>query len=101
DEDTDPSLLKKNVVLKENRRLSTDYIVGEYLGSGKFGEVKRCEEKQTGGQFAAKFVPIASNEDLESVQNEIAIMNRLRHPRLIQLYDAYSRKSEVVMVLEL
>lgn len=72
-----------------------------HIQSGKFGEVKRCEEKQTGGQFAAKFVPIASNEDLESVQNEIAIMNRLRHPRLIQLYDAYSRKSEVVMVLEL
>ncbi|TPP62975.1 Myosin light chain kinase smooth muscle [Fasciola gigantica] len=101
DEDTDPNLLKKNVVLKENRRLSADYIVGEYLGSGKFGEVKRCEEKQTGGHFAAKFVPIASKDDWQSVQNEIAIMNRLKHPRLIQLYDAYSSKSEVVMVLEL
>ncbi|CAH8476870.1 unnamed protein product [Dicrocoelium dendriticum] len=81
--------------------VTTDYIIGEYLGSGKFGEVKRCEEKRSGGEFAAKFVPIASKDDLDSVQNEIAIMNKLRHPRLIQLYDAYQYKNEVVMVLEL
>ncbi|KAF8565655.1 hypothetical protein P879_05502 [Paragonimus westermani] len=69
--------------------------------SGKFGEVKRCVERNTGGHFAAKFVPIASAEDRQSIQNEIAIMNKLRHPRLIQLYDAYAYKDEVVMVLEL
>ncbi|KAF5395333.1 Myosin light chain kinase smooth muscle [Paragonimus heterotremus] len=69
--------------------------------SGKFGEVKRCIERITGGHFAAKFIPIASKEDWQSIQNEIAIMNKLRHPRLIQLYDAYAYKDEVVMVLEL
>ncbi|OON23151.1 hypothetical protein X801_00940 [Opisthorchis viverrini] len=68
--------------------------------SGKFGEVKRCEEIRTGSAFAAKFVPIAHKDDWESVQNEVAIMNKLRHPRLIQLYDAYAVKSEVVLVLE-
>ncbi|KAA3677570.1 myosin-light-chain kinase [Paragonimus westermani] len=69
--------------------------------SGKFGEVKRCVERNTGGHFAAKFIPIASSEDWQSIENEIAIMNKLRHPRLIQLYDAYAYKDEVVMVLEL
>ncbi|KER24261.1 hypothetical protein T265_08052 [Opisthorchis viverrini] len=101
DEDTDPKLLKKNVSIKENTPFTRDYKIGEYLGSGKFGEVKRCEEIRTGSAFAAKFVPIAHKDDWESVQNEVAIMNKLRHPRLIQLYDAYAVKSEVVLVLEL
>ncbi|VDP32158.1 unnamed protein product [Schistosoma curassoni] len=69
--------------------------------SGKFGEVKRCQEKKTGREFAAKFVPIASEEDMNSVLNEIAVMNKLRHPRLIQLYDAYQIDEEVTLVLEL
>ncbi|VDP28372.1 unnamed protein product [Schistosoma margrebowiei] len=71
------------------------------FNSGKFGEVKRCQEKKTGREFAAKFVPIASEEDMNSILNEIAVMNKLRHPRLIQLYDAYQIDEEVTLVLEL
>uniref|UniRef100_A0A3Q0KKC3 Serine/threonine kinase n=1 Tax=Schistosoma mansoni TaxID=6183 RepID=A0A3Q0KKC3_SCHMA len=101
DQDTDPFLLTKNVTLQRNTDIRTYYNVGVYLGSGKFGEVKRCQEKKTGREFAAKFVPIASEEDMNSVLNEIAVMNTLRHPRLIQLYDAYQIDEEVTLVLEL
>ncbi|CAH8531241.1 unnamed protein product [Schistosoma guineensis] len=101
DQDTDPFLLTKNVTLQRNTDIRTYYNVGVYLGSGKFGEVKRCQEKKTGREFAAKFVPIASEEDMNSVLNEIAVMNKLRHPRLIQLYDAYQIDEEVTLVLEL
>ncbi|CAH8537700.1 unnamed protein product [Schistosoma margrebowiei] len=101
DQDTDPFLLTKNVTLQRNTDIRTYYNVGVYLGSGKFGEVKRCQEKKTGREFAAKFVPIASEEDMNSILNEIAVMNKLRHPRLIQLYDAYQIDEEVTLVLEL
>ncbi|CAH8527843.1 unnamed protein product [Heterobilharzia americana] len=101
DQDTDPFLLTKNVTLQKNTDVRDYYKVGVYLGSGKFGEVKRCQEIKTGREFAAKFVPIASKEDMDSVMNEIAIMNTLRHPRLIQLYDAYQIDEEVTLVLEL
>nr|CAH8848602.1 unnamed protein product [Trichobilharzia regenti] len=101
DQDTDPFLLTKNVTLRKNADVRTYYTIGVYLGSGKFGEVKRCQEIKTGREFAAKFVPIASKEDMDSVMNEIAIMNTLRHPRLIQLYDAYHLDNEVTLVLEL
>ncbi|VDP65197.1 unnamed protein product [Schistosoma mattheei] len=33
---------------------------------------------------------------MNSVLNEIAVMNKLRHPRLIQLYDAYQIDEEYV-----
>ncbi|CAH8848665.1 unnamed protein product [Trichobilharzia szidati] len=101
DQDTDPFLLTKNVTLRKNTDVKSYYTIGVYLGSGKFGEVKRCQEIKTGREFAAKFVPIASKEDMDSVMNEIAIMNTLRHPRLIQLYDAYHLDNEVTLVLEL
>ncbi|TNN12301.1 Myosin light chain kinase, smooth muscle isoform 1 [Schistosoma japonicum] len=101
DQDTDPFLLTKNVTLQRDTDIRTYYSIGVYLGSGKFGEVKRCQEKKTGREFAAKFVSITSEEDMNSILNEIAIMNTLRHPRLIQLYDAYHFDEEVTLVLEL
>ncbi|CAH8494956.1 unnamed protein product [Schistosoma turkestanicum] len=38
---------------------------------------------------------------MNNVLNEIAVMNTLKHPRLIQLYDAYQIDEEVTLVLEL
>ncbi|VEL12970.1 unnamed protein product [Protopolystoma xenopodis] len=68
---------------------------------GKFGEVKRCRERETGLEFAIKLVPINSAEDKQIVMNEIRIMNRLYHPRLIQLHDAFQTPQQIAMVVEL
>ena len=33
--------------------------------------------------------------------NEIQVMNQLSHPNIIQLYDAYEVRNQVVLILEL
>ncbi|VDK87338.1 unnamed protein product [Dibothriocephalus latus] len=51
--------------------------------------------------MAAKVIPIHSPEDTESVMNEVSIMNKLRHARLIQLYDVYTRPDKITLIMEL
>lgn len=40
-------------------------------------------------------------KDKEAVQQEIDVMNTLRHPRLVQLIDAYAHGREITMVMDL
>ncbi|PAA57205.1 hypothetical protein BOX15_Mlig033628g1 [Macrostomum lignano] len=101
DDDTDPMVLKKKVEVKENSKVETDYTIHEVIGSGRFGEVCRCTEKATSKQFAAKYLKAGTEDERESVANEIAIMKRLKHPRLLQLYDACLFKDEYVLIVEL
>jgi len=63
--------------------------------------VHRVVEKSTGNSFAAKFLSTPSQADKETVKSEIGIMSQLRHPRLINLHDAFEEDDEMVMVYEL
>ncbi|KAL3313163.1 putative myosin light chain kinase 3, partial [Cichlidogyrus casuarinus] len=101
EDDTDPNLLKRKIEIKEDREFTADYEVIEHLGSGKFGEVKRCRELATNQEFACKMVTIHREMDRSDVYNEIKIMQMLRHARLIQLYDVYSLPDCMYLVLEL
>lgn len=68
---------------------------------GKFGEVKKCKEFRTAREFAAKFIGTPRPQDRKEVEHEINIMKKLKHKRLLQLYDAFSAKNEMCLVLEM
>lgn len=72
-----------------------------YRFRGKFGTVYKVREKSTGFHLAAKFVPILKRGDRGAVSLEIEMMNRLQHPMIIQLYDAYEYNKMMCVVLEL
>uniref|UniRef100_A0A8C8SYW7 Myosin light chain kinase family, member 4 n=1 Tax=Peromyscus maniculatus bairdii TaxID=230844 RepID=A0A8C8SYW7_PERMB len=72
----------------------------EILGGGRFGQVHKCEEKATGLKLAAKIIKIRGAKDKEDVKNEISIMNQLDHVNLIQLYDAFETKHDIILVME-
>jgi len=76
------------------------YDVYEELGKGAFGAIHRCVEKATGKTFIAKFVNTPSMHDKITVRNEINMYNNLHHPKLLNLYDAYEDKYEMVMIHE-
>ena len=71
------------------------------LNSGKFGDVNRCQEIATGHELAAKCIPYSSQDEKEAVMNEVEIMRKLRHPRLIQLYDVFVQRDRITLVMEL
>lgn len=61
----------------------------------------KIREKPTGFYLAAKYVPILKRGDRGAVALEIEMMNRLQHPKIIQLYDAYEYNKMMCVVLEL
>lgn len=75
--------------------------------SGQFAIVKRCREKSTGGQFAAKFIKkrqsTASSRGVrrEEIEREVDILRQIRHPNVVTLHDAYENRTDVVLILEL
>ncbi|KAL5963410.1 Myosin light chain kinase smooth muscle [Taenia solium] len=101
DGDTKTFLLNRNVTIKEGVSAEKEYRICEFLGSGKFGDVNRCEEKSTGYELAAKVVPYSCLDEKENVMNEVGIMCRLRHPRLIQLYDVFIQCDRITLIMEL
>ena len=77
------------------------YDIYEELGSGAFGAVHRAVEKATGRTFVAKFVNTPYSADKATVRSEINMMNQLHHPKLLNLYDAFEDKHEMVLINEL
>jgi hypothetical protein len=63
--------------------------------------VMKCVQFESGETFAAKFVQCTSREDRRNVEREIEIMNLLRSPKLLQLFDAYENgRNEMCLITE-
>ncbi|KAM9496071.1 death-associated protein kinase 2-like [Clarias gariepinus] len=83
------------------------YEIGEELGSGQFAIVKRCKEKSTGLEFAAKFIKKRQSRvsrrgvRREEIEREVNILQHLQHPNIISLHDVYENRTDVVLILEL
>lgn len=95
-----------------------------FFGRGRFGQVHKCEEKATGLKLAAKIIKTIGRKDKvkavwcgsllavvftplsispspqDEVKNEITVMNHLDHVNLIQLYDAFESKNDIVLIME-
>ncbi|KAM4747070.1 death-associated protein kinase 2 [Rhinophrynus dorsalis] len=83
------------------------YNISDELGSGQFAIVKKCREKRTGVDYAAKFIKKrqsrASRRGVtrEEIEREVNILQDIQHPNIITLQDVYENKTDVVLILEL
>ncbi|XP_073084846.1 death-associated protein kinase 1 isoform X1 [Manis javanica] len=83
------------------------YDTGEELGSGQFAVVKKCREKSTGLQYAAKFIKKRRTKSSrrgvsrEDIEREVSILKEIQHPNVITLHEVYENKTDVILVLEL
>ncbi|KAL3852250.1 hypothetical protein ACJMK2_015918 [Sinanodonta woodiana] len=79
------------------------YDLKETLGTGAFSEVLLAEEKTEKGKFVA--VKCIDKMGLlgkeESLENEIHVLRRLKHPNIVQLLDVFEDKNYVYLVMEL
>uniref|UniRef100_A0A8C5XR01 Death-associated protein kinase 1 n=1 Tax=Microcebus murinus TaxID=30608 RepID=A0A8C5XR01_MICMU len=83
------------------------YDTGEELGSGQFAVVKKCREKSTGLQYAAKFIKKRRTKSSrrgvsrEDIEREVSILKQVQHPNVITLHEVYESKTDVILILEL
>ncbi|KAM9780115.1 serine/threonine kinase 17a like [Neosynchiropus ocellatus] len=78
-------------------------LVGKELGRGKFAVVKKCMEKSTGKQYAAKFLrKRRKGEDCRmDILNEIAVLESAKaNPYVVALHEVYETNAEIILVLE-
>ncbi|KAM8877714.1 myosin light chain kinase, smooth muscle-like isoform 1-T2 [Synchiropus picturatus] len=85
-----------NVTIDTKHKVRDHYNVLEKLGFGKFGQVFKLSHKESGQVCAGKFFKSKTS----AARQEIKLMNRLHHPRLVQCLAAYDTRSELVMVME-
>ncbi|KAK1159115.1 serine/threonine-protein kinase 17A-like [Acipenser oxyrinchus oxyrinchus] len=100
---------RNGMVSKIQTRIRTDPfknnydIAGKELGRGKFAVVRKCVEKTTGNEHAAKFLrKQRKGEDCRmDIINEIAILEMAKsNPYVVALHEVYETTSEIILVLE-
>ncbi|XP_078120321.1 death-associated protein kinase 3 [Sander vitreus] len=83
------------------------YEMGEELGSGQFAIVRKCKEKSTSIEYAAKFIKkrrLSSSRrgvSREEIEREVNILREIQHSNIITLHDIFENKTDVILILEL
>uniref|UniRef100_A0A8D2ZNQ2 Serine/threonine-protein kinase DCLK2 n=1 Tax=Scophthalmus maximus TaxID=52904 RepID=A0A8D2ZNQ2_SCOMX len=82
--------------------LSDRYKVGRMLGDGNFAVVRECVEHSTGREYALKIINKGKCRGKEHmIQNEVAILRRVKHPNIVLLIEEVDTYNELYLVMEL
>ncbi|TNN63501.1 Serine/threonine-protein kinase DCLK1 [Liparis tanakae] len=82
--------------------ISDRYKVGRMLGDGNFAVVRECVEHSTGREYALKIINKGKCRGKEHmIQNEVAILRRVKHPNIVLLIEEMDTYSELYLVMEL
>ncbi|XP_065348766.1 calcium/calmodulin-dependent protein kinase type II alpha chain isoform X13 [Cloeon dipterum] len=84
-------------------RFSDNYELKEELGKGAFSVVRRCVQKSTGLEFAAKIINTKklSARDFQKLEREARICRKLQHPNIVRLHDSIQEENFHYLVFDL
>uniref|UniRef100_A0A452DNH7 Death-associated protein kinase 2 n=1 Tax=Capra hircus TaxID=9925 RepID=A0A452DNH7_CAPHI len=101
------SMRSPNMETFRQQKVEDFYDIGEELGSGQFAIVKKCREKSTGLEYAAKFIKKRQSPASRrgvcrvEIEREVSILRKVLHPNVITLHDVFENRTDVVLILEL
>lgn len=84
-------------------RFSDNYELKEELGKGAFSIVRRCVQKSTGLEFAAKIINTKklSPRDFQKLEREARICRKLNHPNIVRLHDSIQEELNHYLIFDL
>ncbi|XP_049515410.1 calcium/calmodulin-dependent protein kinase type II delta chain isoform X12 [Dermacentor silvarum] len=84
-------------------RFSDNYELKEELGKGAFSIVRRCVQKSTGLEFAAKIINTKklSSRDFQKLEREARICRKLNHPNIVRLHDSIQEEGYHYLIFDL
>ncbi|XP_012245264.1 calcium/calmodulin-dependent protein kinase type II alpha chain isoform X29 [Bombus vosnesenskii] len=84
-------------------RFSDNYDLKEELGKGAFSVVRRCVQKSTGHEFAAKIINTKklTARDFQKLEREARICRKLQHPNIVRLHDSIQEENHHYLVFDL
>ncbi|KAL8447748.1 hypothetical protein Emag_004209 [Eimeria magna] len=89
-------------VVQQRGHLSDRFQRVKKLGSGAYGEVLLCKDKQTGAERAIKIIKKSSVSAPSSgaLLDEVAVLKQLDHPNIMKLYEFFDDKRNYYLVME-
>jgi serine/threonine protein kinase len=70
--------------------------------SGAFSEVKKAINRETGAAVAIKIIDRAKCAGKEGmISSEIAILKKVEHENIIQLYELFETEAKIYLVMEM
>lgn len=90
-------------VLEKSGRFRDSYQIGPALGSGSFGEVRKCKNKLNQQTRAVKIIRKDALEGNEKIKffYEMEIMKKLDHPNILRIYEVFQDSKRYYLVTEL
>eukprot|EP00002_Diphylleia_rotans_P031033 TRINITY_DN6425_c0_g1_i3.p1 TRINITY_DN6425_c0_g1~~TRINITY_DN6425_c0_g1_i3.p1 ORF type:complete len:347 (-),score=91.87 TRINITY_DN6425_c0_g1_i3:285-1325(-) len=86
----------------EKNNIADTYELLEKLGSGTFATVRMARDRKTGKLWAIKIIDKkAAKADLEMMEREVDIMQRVHHTNIIYMHEIYDTDTKLYLVLEL
>nr|XP_058911151.1 striated muscle preferentially expressed protein kinase isoform X10 [Kogia breviceps] len=85
---------------RRGRRLSDFYDIHQEIGRGAFSYLRRVVERNSGLEFAAKFIP-SQAKPKASAWREARLLARLQHDCILYFHEAFERRRGLVIVTEL
>ncbi|KAI9483278.1 MAG: kinase-like domain-containing protein [Benjaminiella poitrasii] len=87
-----------------NLHLIGDYFIASTIGYGTTGQVKLGIHQKTGIKVAIKIIPRtqldSSTKIKQAVERELAVLQLLNHPNLIELYQIIQDQQNIYFVME-
>lgn len=80
-----------------------EYEIGEILGEGSFGVVKRAVHSKTKEIVAIKIIDkekVKKDSMIENLKKEVSILMVVDHPNIVNLKEVLASKTKIYLVLE-
>jgi calcium/calmodulin-dependent protein kinase I len=93
----------KTGIKQKGKKMSDLYALGDVLGAGAFGQVIAGVSKETGEKVAVKIInlKLVTADDMDAIENEVAVMKELNHPHIVQFFASIRSKSKLYIVMEM
>ncbi|MGH0169250.1 UNVERIFIED_CONTAM: hypothetical protein FKN15_069685 [Acipenser sinensis] len=87
---------------KRTKDISAVYDMKEKLGEGSFSEVRLAQDRRTQKLVAVKCIHKRALKDKEALlENEIAVLRKIKHDNIVSLEEIYETPSELYLVMTL
>nr|DBA33970.1 TPA: hypothetical protein GDO54_001582 [Pyxicephalus adspersus] len=86
---------------KQTNNIRDTFVFMEVLGSGAFSEVFLVKNRSTGQHHALKCIKKVNSARDRSLENEIAVLKKIKHENIVTLEDIYESTSHFYLVMQL